>query len=125
MTQMVRNALRTPDGTVIESYNRHDYKTYTDANGKEYMIDGGLDYIRSSANGDEVYLTVTTDDPFETIRESFRWGTRGPDGKQPLEYRVLSKLDTDHIQAILETQTHIPPWLTKVFETELEFRQAI
>jgi hypothetical protein len=122
MTQMVRNALRTPDGTIIESYNRHDYKTYTDANGKEYMIDGGLDYIRSSANGDEQYLTVTTDDPFETIRESLKWGTRGPDGKQPLEYRVLAKLDTEHVHAILETQTHIAPWLTKVFETELEFR---
>jgi len=122
MTQMVRNALRTPDGTVIESNNRHDYKTYSDANGKTYMIDGGLDYIRSSANGDEQYLTVTTDDTFETIRESLKWGTRGKDGTQPLEYRVLAKLDTEHIQAILETQTHIPPWLTKVFETELEFR---
>jgi hypothetical protein len=122
MTHMVCNALRTPDGTVIQSYNRHDYKTHVDANGNRYMIDGGIDYVRSSAWGDEEYLTVTTDDPFEIIRESFCWGTRGKDGTEPLQYRALSKLDTDHIQAILDTQTQIPPWLFNIFETELQLR---
>mgnify|MGYP003638380813 CR=1 FL=1 len=123
MSHMVCNALRTPDGTVIQSYNRHDYKTHIDANGSQYMIDGGLDYIRSSAVGDEQYLTVTTDDPFETVRESFCWGTRGKDGTEPLRHRPLSTLDTDHIQAILDTQTQIPSWMVNIFETELEFRK--
>ncbi len=56
---LIYNALRTPDGTVLTSRHRHDYVTHIDKNGKEYMIDGGLDYVRSSANGDEEYLTVT------------------------------------------------------------------
>ena len=30
---LVHNALQTPDGTIIESRHRHDYKTYEDANG--------------------------------------------------------------------------------------------
>jgi hypothetical protein len=34
--RLVYNAIRTPDGTVLVSYSRHDYKTYTDANGHEY-----------------------------------------------------------------------------------------
>mgnify|MGYP000681112827 CR=1 FL=1 len=34
MSNIIRNALRTPDGTVIQSSSRHDYETYIDANGK-------------------------------------------------------------------------------------------
>ena len=123
MTQMVRNALRTPDGTVLESYNRHDYKTYTDTiTGKEYMIDGGNDYVRSSANGDEIYITITDDVPFEVARQFFSWGTRGKDGRQPIQYKPLMSLDTDHIEAILETQDHISTETRSALKRELEFR---
>ena len=40
MSTLVYNAIRTPDGTVIESMHRHDYKAYLDKNGKEYMVMG-------------------------------------------------------------------------------------
>ena len=33
---LIANALRTPDGTVLESKSRHDYREYVDANGKTY-----------------------------------------------------------------------------------------
>ena len=50
---ILSNRMRTPDGTILESKHRHDYVTHLDANGREYMLDGGLDYVRGSANGDE------------------------------------------------------------------------
>ena len=60
MLDILSSRMRTPDGTILESCYRHDYVTHTDANGKEYMLDGGLDYVRSSANGDEEMLTIYT-----------------------------------------------------------------
>ena len=74
---IIYSAIRTPDGTVIESNDRHDYKEHIDANGKTYMIDGGNDYIRCSANGDEVFLTVYLEDSHDRVREVMKWGTRG------------------------------------------------
>jgi hypothetical protein len=121
---IIYNALRTPDGTVIESNHRHDYKEYVDANGKEYMIDGGLDYIRASANGDEVFLTVYSDGPHDDIREFMKWGARGKDGKQPLRYVALKDMDTDHIQACLDTQPHMRPEVRVIMQNELKYRSA-
>ena len=124
MSEMVYNAIRTPDGTVLESKSRHDYVTYVDANGKTYMVDGGLDYQRRSANGDEVDLSVTLEDGHDKVRKYVRWGTRGPNGDQPLAYVRLMHMDDDHIQAVLETQTRMYPQLRKAMENELEYRKT-
>lgn len=121
MTNVVYSALRTPDGTILESRHRHDYVTHTDANGKTYMIDGGLEYVRSSANGDEEYITVTLDDGHDTVREAVTWGTYGKNGDQPLHYKKLKDMDTEHIQACLDTQRLYPQYRT-AFENELEYR---
>lgn len=125
MVQVIANALITPDGTVLQSYHRHDYKTYVDkVTNEEYMIDGGTDYCRSNINKVPAkYIAVTMDDPHETRREWFHWGTRGKDGRQPLTWKPLKDLSTDHIQAILDTQTHIPDYLVGLFVDELEYRK--
>ena len=119
---MVRNAIKTPDGTVLTSRHRHDYVTHTDKNGKEYMIDGGLDYVRSSANGDEEYLTVTTDADHSVCREACEWGTYGKDGDQPLSYIKLCDMDTDHIEAVIENVPSIRPSIKEMMKRELQFR---
>ena len=122
--KIVANRIRTPDGTILESMHRHDYVTYTDANGKEYMVDGGLDYLRRNIHDDAPYeeLSVYDDAPYALIREVFKWGTRGKDGKQSLTYVPLKDLTTEHIEAILETQTHIQEHIRKIFLDELSFR---
>ena len=122
MRQLIYNALRTPDGTILESRDRHDYRTHDDVNGKRYMIDGGTAYVRSSANGDEDYLTLYTDDNHSEIRQVFTWGTYGKSGDEPLRLVKLKDMTDNHIQAILDTQTHIPDYMRTLFENEQEYR---
>lgn len=123
--RIVSNRIRTPDGTILESMHRHDYRTYVDVNGKEYMVDGGLDYLRRNVHDDAPYqeLSVYSDAPHDVISETFKWGTRGKDGKQPLKYVVLKDLTTEHIEAILNTQSHIADYIRKIFLNELSFRE--
>ena len=120
---ILSNRMRTPDGTILESRYRHDYVTHLDNNGKEYMLDGGLDYVRSSANGDEYLLTIYTDYPHELIRLHAKWGTYGKQSDQPLSYVAIADMETGHLQACLDTQkSTIRPALYKVMQDELEYR---
>jgi len=122
--QMLAQRIRTPDGTILQSYNRHDYKTHLDAKtGETYMVDGGLDYCRGIVNKVPAEsLCVFVGDDFNHIRSAFCWGTRGLDGRQPLKYVPLKDLNTDHIEAILDTQDHIPQFMRDQFIMELQFR---
>lgn len=99
---LILNALRTPDGTVIQSRHRHDYVTYTDANGKTYMVDGGLDYIRRNVHQDQVDLSLYDDQPHEVQRVVLTWGTYGIKGDQPLSYIRIADMETGHLEAVLE-----------------------
>ena len=98
---LIRNALQTPDGTVIQSHGRHDYVTYTDANGKQYMVDGGLAYLRRSVHEDQVDLSLYDDQPHEVQRELLTWGTYGINGDQPLYYKTIADMDTGHLEAVV------------------------
>jgi len=71
---IIYNSVITPDGTILNSRHVHDYITYTDKNGKEYMADGGVSYLRCSNNGDERFFSVDSEDPFEIVRKYlYRW----------------------------------------------------
>lgn len=124
MNKTVYSALRTPDGTLLESRHRHDYATHWDANGKQYMIDGGLEYIRSSAHGDEEYIVVTLDDPHERVREVVEWGTRGKNGDEPFRRVKLSEMSNAHIQACIDTQKNMYPAFKRAMMNELTYRDA-
>ena len=119
---IVYNAIQTPDGTIIESRHRHDYVTHTDTNGKTYMVDGGLDYLRRNAHSDQVDLSVSLDDGHERVREVLTWGTRGPNGDQPLTFVKLCDMTTDHIEACLETQDRMHPNIRAAMQNELLWR---
>ena len=123
MSKILSNRMRTPDGTILESLHRHDYVTHLDANGKEYMLDGGLDYVRSSANGDEQILTVYHDDPHEVIRDVVKWGTYGKNGDETLVHVTIADMSTQHLQACLDTVKTMHPSIYKVMQKEVEYRE--
>lgn len=124
--QYLSNKIQTPDGTILESFHRHDYKTYTDTNGEVYMVDGGISYLRRSINKEPyIELSVTTESPFELIRKEFTWGTYGINGDQPLVRKPLEILDTDHIEAIINTQFQLPDYIIQVFYKELLVRKNV
>lgn len=74
--RIVRNAIQTPDGTVIESTYRHDYVEHKDANGHTYMVDGGTAYFRRSMAAGYKDLSVTLADDYEVVRDTFKWGRK-------------------------------------------------
>lgn len=120
MKDLIRNAIQTPDGTILESFSRHDYKTHTDANGKEYMVDGGLSYSRRSTHADQIDLNLYDTEPHEIQREILTWGTYGKDGDQPLQYKSIGKMDTAHIKAVLKL--NVNPTHKACMQHELLFR---
>ena len=101
--ELVYNTLQTPDGTIIESKRKHDFVSYIDSiTDKMYFIDGGLDYVRSSNNGDEIYLTIYSDQPYETVREfAFRAGF-GKDGKEEYKITRFKDMTDNHLNGAIE-----------------------
>jgi hypothetical protein len=124
MSTLVYNAIRTPDGTIIESKNRHDYVVHKDKNGKEYMVDGGLEYVRRNVHADAPYeeLSVYITDGHDKVREVVKWGTYGRDGNQPLTYILLKDMSTEHIRACLENVPSMHPVYKESFKEELKLR---
>ena len=124
MKRLIYNAIRTPDGTILTSRNRHDFKEYTDANGKTYMVDGGLEYIRRYVvTPDAEELSVHLEDGIEHYRNFVEWGTYGKTGTEPLHFVKLCNMSNAHIEAILNDNLRIHPNLKQAFENELEYRK--
>ena len=123
--RLIRNALQTPDGTSIESKHRHDYVTHTDKNGKEYMVDGGLDYLRRTVHEDQIDMSLYDDESHEVQRKIIKWGTYGIDGKQPLQFKPIADMDTDHIKAVLRNVNYMSPVIKACMLVELEERDNV
>lgn len=120
---LVYHAIQTPDGTILESTHRHDYRTHTDSiAGETYMIDGGIDYRRGSINKVPAKdLSVYISDGHEKVREVVLWGTYGKNGDQPFKRIKLMDMETEHIKACLSTQRMHPGYLA-AFNDELMYR---
>lgn len=116
MKHIVYSALQTPDGTIIESKHRHDYVTHHDKNDKEYMIDGGHDELKwTSGHGDEKFILVYDDDPFEEVRKVFKWVCEK-------QYIKLMEITNDHLEALCNYDP-APDWCKKLFKKEKQFRE--
>jgi len=124
MSRLLRNAIQTPDGTILESRTRHDYKTYKDVNREVYMVDGGLDYQRRTVNkhAPEIDLSLTEADSHDDLRMHATWGTYGKSGDQPLSYIAIADMETEHIKSVLGTQKNMYPQIRDLMQAELEYR---
>ncbi len=125
MSDLLVSKCITPDGTVLQSRHVHDYVTHLDANGEEYMLDGGIDYIRCSVNKDPASdCSCYTSDSIEKIREHFSWGSYGVDGDEPLHYILLKDMDSKHIEAILaQYESAMVYRVVYMFYDELDYRR--
>lgn len=126
--RLLRNAIQTPDGTVIESVHRHDYVTHLDKNGLEYMIDGGLDYQRYTIHESAPFinLAVYDDGNHETRVKYLRWGSNYDKDMKLLPktvYKTIESMDTDHIEAILNGAYCHSKYYNDIFEQELINRE--
>lgn len=118
---IVANMIKTPDGTILQSKNRHDYVTHVDkVTGETYMVDGGISYLRRSLNKvPALELSVYEDACHEIKRRYFVWGSN--DGK----WRSLETMSNAHIEAILETQYQIRgTHVYRLFMDELIYRNT-
>lgn len=118
------NAIKTPDGTILESHHRHDYVFHRDANGRSYAVDGGHDYLKRSCEiMDYEELSLTIEDSHSKLREVFGWFSYGKTGKEKRHKILLKNMDTDHILAVLDTQKQIKGTdVETLFRNELKFR---
>ncbi len=121
--RLVVNRWMAPDGTILHSKHRHDFITYYDAEGRYYMLDGGIEgYTRVS--GDLVSLCLYEDDEHSEIRKYFVWRTYGRYGDEPPKWVVLKDMTTEHLENILGTQYHISGTVVEVvFRNELKYRE--
>ena len=122
MRKLIKNSIRTPDGTILHSKHIHDYIYHKDKNGEIYMNDGGTSYIRRSINNEPYEdLSVYSDDPFEIVRNSVVWGTYGKNGNEPLKYKTISELSSSHINNIL-LEPKLIGELKDILKKELSYR---
>jgi len=124
--KIIVNQIKTPDGTVLISHNRHDYVTYTDKNGQHYSVDGGEAYLRRGFDKqDYEEISLYDDSPFEEIRKALHRGGRGKDGKQPLTYTLLAEMNDNWVQAVIDYEEELRPnnVFLQFFRKELEYRK--
>ena len=119
---LIRNAIRTPDGTILESFSRHDYRTHQDSiTNREYMIDGGLDYCRRSNWGDEEDLCIYYKNSTHEQRAKYlMWGTYGKSGKGPFRRIAIQDMTKEHLQNCLDNCPNMHPMYRETMAVELQ-----
>ena len=121
------NAIKTPDGTILHSKHRHDYIEYKDKNGERYMVDGGSDYARRSANRQSYKeLSIMDNGDHELRRKYLHWGVNFTKDMERLSetiWKPIEELTSDHIEAIIDGNFCRGGIYLETFIDELKYRQ--
>jgi len=109
MSRIIQNAAKDiTSNTYYQSTHVHHYVSIV-CDGENYFIDGGQEYLRRNfINNDKlVDWSLYEGDSYDLIKARLLWGTYGINGDQPKKWIPLSECTTDHLKAILRTQTTI------------------
>ena len=133
--QIIYNAIKTPDGTVISSTHGHDFVTHEDKNGKTYGVDGGTNYLKrvgdtSDCEDLSLYLEKWTPEFHEKAREVVKRGGRGSDGKSPLVWVPISEMNDNWIAGtiVYNSERGFTPennWFTEILSKEVDYRERL
>lgn len=127
--KLIVSQIQTPDGTILRSNHVHDYVTHIDANGEEYMLDGGIEYQRVNQNIEPyIDISIYTDSPFEEIRKYYCRGGRGKDGRQPLTWVPLCGMSDSWLKACIvynDERGNTNSLANYLYAKELRYRQRM
>jgi len=106
MTKITQNAIRVVEtGEIIVSLHPHNFVTAETPSGKTIHVDGGNAYLKRGGDAPYEELSLYEDSSvWEQINKCL-WGTRGPNGDQPLKHILLKDAELDHLQKILEIRS--------------------
>lgn len=71
----------------------------------------------------QFHCNVTNED-IECAKQELQWGSLGKDGKGPMAIKLLTELDTDHLENIIIFIKYQPPLYNKVILSILKDRRA-
>lgn len=120
--KLLLNRWMTKDGTVLFSRHRHDFVQHFDIVDQAIVyVDGGLDYARTG--GDLLNMCCyDNEQDHEEVRNNYMWTSFGANGDEPAKRQAIMHLTSQHIEAILATQVHLPEQVKNMFKRELNFR---
>lgn len=117
------NRAQCPDcGDIVVSKHRHDYVSCKCG---QMARDGGTDYIRGA--GRQISMNLFDTDDHSEIRAWFYRGSRGEDGRQPLQWILLKDMTNEHLEATIEYNKAIGVYVAfyNVYVNEQEYRKNV
>jgi hypothetical protein len=116
--RLVYRALLLPDGNLLPSMHRHDYRTaYIDD--EMFMIDGGLDYFRSTFNFNTKVVEIHENDDILVVREVVGRSGKGKDGGGVFRACMLKDMSDEWVEASIA----FAPEYANIYSAELSFRK--